>query len=147
MMTRADRNVLNETYRAAKASADTIRGLVSKTEDEDLSVDLNRQLGKYQRFLSETEKHFRQEGEKPQQESTFEKAKFWLGIQTGTMLNNSTPHIANMVMKENAKGMGGLIQTLRDNKSAKNNYCEFANELMDFTESSINQLKYYLKVL
>lgn len=131
----------------AKTSADTIKGLVSKTEDEDLAVDLNRQLGRYQKFLLDAEKNFRREGEKPEEEGNFEKAKFWLGLQAGTMLNNSTPHIANMVIEENAKGMGNLIQVLRDNNNAANAYCEFANELMDFTESSINQLKYYLKVL
>ena len=145
-MKRADRNVLNETYRAAKANADTIRRLVAKTEDEDLAVDLNRQLGKYQHFLVETEKRFRKEGERPLEESTFEKARSWLGIQTGTMLNNSTPHIANMVMSENAKGIGSLIQALRNNNTAQNAYCEFANELMDFSESSIDQLKYYLNM-
>lgn len=146
-MTREDRNVLKETYQAAKTSADTIRGLVGKTEDEDLADDLNRQLGKYQKFAVQAQRYLHKEGERLDEETNYEKAKFWLGIQAGTMLNNSTPHIANMVIRENTRGMGEMMKTLRDNKMAKNNYCEFANELMDFTESSINQLKYYLKVL
>lgn len=144
---RADGNVLRETYKAAKGSADMIKGLVSKTEDEDLSMDLNRQLGQYQKFLQGARMQLQREGQKPAAEGNFEKAKFWLELQAGTMLNNSTQHIANMVIEENAKGMGNLIRVLKDNQTARNEYCEFANELMDFTESSINQLKYYLKVL
>lgn len=146
-MTNADRNILNETYRISKTSADTIQGLISKAEDEDLAMDLNRQLGQYQRFISESEKYFRIEGEQPKQETMLDRAKNWLNVQAGTALNNSTAHIANMVMQENTKGIGSLMKTLHQNKSASPYYCEFANELMDFTESSINQLKYYLKVV
>lgn len=146
-MTNADRNILNETYRISKTSADTIQGLISKTEDEDLAMDLNRQLGRYQRFLAESEKYFRIEGEEPYQETIIDKAQTWLNVQAGTALNNSTAHIANMVMQENTKGIGNMMKILHKNKNANPYYCEFANELMDFTESSINQLKYYLKVV
>lgn len=146
-MTRSDRIVLKETYQAAKASADMIQKLIRKTEDEDLAVDLNRQLGKYHSFMRKMRRQMRMEGEHPQQESTLDRAKFWLGVQAETAFNNSSGHIANMVMKENTKGIGKLMQVLHNNGGAQECYCEFANELMDFTESSINQLKYYLKVL
>lgn len=146
-MKRADRNVLNETYHVSKSNAEVIRGLIHKTEDEDLAVDLNRQLGRYQHFLSESEKYFRIEGERPPQESMKEKAQTWLNLQAGTAFNNSTAHIANMVMGENTKGIGSMMKALHQNKNAGQSYCELANELMDFTESSINQLKYYLKVV
>lgn len=146
-MSRADGNVLKETYWAAKLSADTIKGLVSKTVDEDLSVDLNRQLGRYQKFLQKAQIRLRREGMRMKDTGNLEKIKFWLQLQAGTALNNSTSYIANMVIEENAKGMEKVMKALKNNPEADDKCCEFANELMDFTESSINQLKYYLKVL
>lgn len=146
-MTRADRTILNETYRMARNSADVIRGLIRKTEDEDLAVDLNRQLGQYQRFLAESETYFRTEGEQPVPEPVKERAKSWLHIQSATVWNNSTTHIADMVIQEHARSIADMMKTLHNNKTVRASYCEFANELMDFAESSINQLKYYLKVV
>lgn len=144
-MKRADRNILNEMYQNSKSNVDVIRGLIRKTEDEDLVVDLNHQLGRYQHFLSESKKYFRIEGECPPQKTMKEKAQTWLNLQAGTAFNNSAAHIANMVMEENTKGIGNIMKSLRQNKNARSYYCELANEWMDFTESSINQLKYYLK--
>lgn len=146
-MTNADRNILNETYHIAKSSADTIQGLIRKTEDDNLAMELNRQLERYQRYLSESEKYFRLEGERPKSEKLKDKAANWLNIQGKTALNNSTAHIANMVMNENTKGIGNMLKTLHNNKGASPYYCEFANELMDFAESSINQLKCYRKII
>ncbi len=144
MLSKKDKAVLDETYRTVCEGKDTIHMLLGKVEDDELALDLNRQACRFTQMEERLQKEYRQEGEKPPEDHAAAKARLWGAIQASTLLNASTGHLANMVMRENKDGIVRLLKTVKSNRGAARAYCEIAEEIMDFEEKSIEKLKVYL---
>ncbi len=145
MLTSADLAVLNETYRNSKMGVEAINAIISKVYDEDLALDLNRQAVKFLAFEDKVTEKIREADRRPEGDSAVGKAVLWTSIQANTLLNTSTEHVADLMIQGNTKGITDLMKAVKANKGAKKEYCELAEELMDFEEKNIEQLKSYLE--
>lgn len=145
MLTSADLAVLNETYRNSKMGLEAINAVISKVYDEDLALDLNRQAVRFLSFEDKVAEKIREANKKPEPESAMGKAMLWTSIQANTLLNTSTEHVADLMIQGNTRGITDLMKAVKGNKGAKKEYCELAEELMDFEEKNISCLKSYLK--
>ena len=145
MLTNADLAVLNEAYRNTKTGLETINTVISKVYDEDLALDLNRQAVRFLTLEDKVTDRIREASRRPEQASPAGKAKLWTSIQASTLLNTSTEHLAELMIEGNAKGITDLMKALKANKGARKEYCELAEEIMDFEEKNIERLKSYLK--
>ena len=145
MLTSADLAVLNEAYRNTKTGLETINTVISKVYDEDLALDLNRQAVRFLTLEDKVTDRIREASRRPEQASPAGKAKLWTSIQASTLLNTSTEHLAELMIEGNAKGITDLMKALKANKGARKEYCELAEEIMDFEEKNIERLKSYLR--
>jgi hypothetical protein len=145
MLTGEDMAVLNEAYRNSKMGVETINAIISKVYDEDLALDLNRQAVRFLSFEDKVTEKIREANQRPETSSPVGKAMLWTSIQANTLLNTSTEHVADLMIQGNTRGITDLMKTVKSNKGAKKEYCELAEELMDFEEKNIEQLKSYLK--
>ena len=144
MLTNADLAVLNEAYRSSRKGVETINTVISKVYDDDLALDLNRQAVHFLAFEDKASEEIRKASERPEGASAVEKAASWTALQAGTLLNTSTGHVAELMIEGNAKGITDLMKAVKKNQEAKREYCELAEELMDFEEKNIECLKNYL---
>ena len=144
MLTNADLAVLNEAYRSSRKGVETINTVISKVYDDDLALDLNRQAVHFLAFEDTAAEEIRKASELPEGASAVEKAASWTALQAGTLLNTSTGHVAELMIEGNAKGITDLMKAVKKNQEAKREYCELAEELMDFEEKNIECLKNYL---
>ena len=112
--------------------------------DDDLALDLNRQAVHFLAFEDKAAEEIRKASERPEGASAVEKAASWTALQAGTLLNTSTGHVAELMIEGNAKGITDLMKAVKKNQEAKREYCELAEELMDFEEKNIECLKNYL---
>lgn len=142
MLSEADEKLLLETCRICYDSIWQIQVVLSKIEDEDLSDDLNRQMGRYIRMINRANKKLQQNGKKSYENKMIDRMKKWSKIQRDTLLNNSTKHIADMLIQDNTKGIAYMLKAMHDYPKCE--CSEFAEELVEFEEQSISQLKYYL---
>ena len=60
------------------------------------------------------------------------------------MLNDSTSHIAELMIKGNNRGLTDMWKIMNHHKNAGKESVEVAKELMDFEEKCIQSLKVYL---
>ncbi len=144
MLTSADLAVLNETYRSSKMGLEAINAVISKVYDDDLALDLNRQAVRFLSFEDKVTEKIREANRQPEKASAVGKARLWTSIQANTLLNTSTEHVADLMIQGNTKGITDLMKAVKANKGAKKEYCELAEELMDFEENNISCLKSYL---
>ena len=144
MLTNADLAVLNEAYRSSRKGVETINTVISKVYDDDLALDLNRQAVHFLAFEDKAAEEIRKASERPEGALAVEKAASWTALQAGTLLNTSTGHVAELMIEGNAKGITDLMKAVKKNQEAKREYCELAEELMDFEEKNIECLKNYL---
>lgn len=144
MLTENDRAVLNEAYRSCTMGNEAIGTVVSKVSDEKLALDLNRQACHYSSLTGKVTEKLAMESETPKNENS-KKAMIWAGIQMNTLTDTSTEHVAELMIRGNTMAITDMMKTLKANKGAKKEYCELANEIMDFEEKNIETLKRYLK--
>lgn len=137
-------SVLNETCRNSRMAVEALNTVLNKVYDEELSYDLNCQINKYKEFERKAERKLSEHGRAPKKDSIMSKAMLWTGIQTNTMLNTSTSHVADMVIQGNTRGITELMKVTHNNKHAGSYANELAKELMDFEEMNIDKLKSYL---
>lgn len=145
MLTDEDFAVLSEAYRGSRAAAENINRMLSKIYDEDLALDLNRQALRFLSFENRAAQKLREANEEPRKENAAKRVQKWTSMQANTLLNTSTEHVADLMIRDNARGITDMMRTMKANMGAKREYCELAEELMDFEEKNIVKLKSYLK--
>ena len=58
MFSDADRAVMTENYRNSRMGREAINVMISKVEDDDLALDLNRQACKFMQFEEKIQKEY-----------------------------------------------------------------------------------------
>ena len=143
MISKADRRLLNETYRNAGMAIEAIYSVIDKIQDEELALELTRQVGKYNSIQDRAEEELNMLGEKPDN-SYLGKAMIKLSMKRKMMKNKGASHIADLFIQGNTKGIVSTTRCMHDNLTAKRDYCELAGELVEFEHVNIDRMKMFL---
>ena len=145
-MSDSDKKILGELYMICAENAQYIQNLLYKVEDEELNTDMNRQLGKCisykNRIENKIENKVSDMSDKGLLQSTVNKIKIWSEIQRKTAFNNSTVHLAKLLIGNDSKIIAYILKVMHDYPESE--CCELAKELIEFEEMNIEELKYYL---
>ena len=144
MLTESDRAILDENYHACVMGMQAINTLIHKAADENLALEMNRQACKYTNLARKVTDNLAKEYETPRKER-INRAMLWTGLQFNTLKNTSDEHLAELMIEHSAAAVTAMMRAVKENKSAKREYCELAEEIMDFQEKCIETLKTYLK--
>ena len=144
MLTESDRVILDENYHTCVMGAQAINTLIHKVTDKELALELNREACKYTNLARKVTESLEREYETPVGEHV-NKAMLWTQLQFKTLKNSSNEHVAELMIQQNATAVTDLMKVVKANKSARKDYCELAEEIMDFHEKCIQNLKSYLK--
>ena len=134
------REIQKNTDMAMKA-IDTISG---KVYDDDLALQISRQSLKYAEIHNEASKQLMAAKADSYQSTALADVLLKTGIHYNTMLNTSTGHIAEMMIKGSNNGILELEKTLKHNENAGGRAVALAQQLIDFQERNIECLKKYL---
>lgn len=137
-------NVLKETKRNAGMAINAIDTLMSKVYNQEFAYELTAQRNRFREFERKAEAGLWEHGIAVK-ESVWEKAMLWGGIQANTLLNISTPHVADMMIQGNTRGIADLMKVRHNNKNTGSFANEIAEELMDFEEENIERLKQFCR--
>lgn len=137
-----------EVYRKIQRNAemamkaiDTISDMVY---DEQLSMQITRQSLKYSQLRGEAVEKLLEAKAEPYHSNQFEDIMLKGGIHYNTMLNTSTSHIAELMIKGSHNGIVEMNKVLNHNEEAGERPSSLAKQLIAFEEKNINQLKKYL---
>ncbi len=134
------RGIQKNTEMAMKA-IDTIS---DKVHDAELSRQIARQGMKYTELRNRAIGKMIEEKAEPYHGNQFQDLMLKMGINSNTMLNTSTSHIAELMIQGSNRGLTDMYKTLNHNKEADKQSVEMAKELMDFEEKNITRLRTYL---
>ena len=132
--------VLKETKKNAEMAIKAIDTLMQKVYNQEFAYELTSQKKRFQEFERKAEAGLWEYGITAKK-SPWEEAMLWGGIQMNTLWNISTPHVADMMIQGNTRGIAGLMKVRHNNKNAGSFANEIAEELMDFEEENIERLK------
>ena len=136
--------VYREIQRNAEMAMKAIDTISGKVYDDDLALQISRQSLKYAELYNEASKQLMEGKAERYQSNTLTDAMLKTGIHYNTMLNTSTGHIAEMMIKGSNNGILEMEKVLRHNENAGERPTALAKQLIDFEESNIRRLKDYL---
>ena len=143
-MTPQEIKIYREIQRNADMAMKAIDTIAEKVDDEELSLQISRQSLKYSELHNEAVKQLIDAKTRPLQSSHLSDAVLKTGLRYNTMLNTSTSHLAELLIRENNNGILEMEKVLKANGEAGEKSTALAKQLIEFEEKSVRSLKEYL---
>lgn len=136
--------VYREIQRNTEMAMKAIDTISDKIYDEQLARQVSRQSLKYSEIHNEASKQLLAAKAEPYHSTYFSDMMLKTGIHYNTLLNTSTGHIAEMMIKGSNNGILEMEKILKHNGEAGERSTLLAKQLIQFEEKSVAQLKAYL---
>lgn len=136
--------IYREIQRNTETAMKTIDTISGKVYDDDLALQISRQSLQYAELYNEASRQLMEGKAQTYQSNALSDALLKTGIHYNTMLNTSTGHIAEMMIKETNNGILEMEKVLKHNESAGQRPTELAKQLIEFESQNVRRLKDYL---
>lgn len=143
-MTPQEVKIYREVQRNADTAMKAIDTIADKVEDEELSLQISRQSLEYSELHNEAVKQLIEAKTRPFQSSHLSDAMLKTGLRCNTILNTSTSHLAELLIRENNNGILEMEKVLKANGEAGGKSMALARQLIAFEEKNVKRLKEYL---
>ncbi len=143
-MTSQEAAVYREIQKNADNGMKTIDTMYDMVHDEALAMQLSRQSLKYSEVYHEASKELIEAKAQGYKSTALSDAMLRMGVHYNTMLNTSTSHIAELLIKESTNGIVGMEKALKHNERAGEGPVALAKQLIDLEEKNVARLKQYL---
>lgn len=141
----ADAELLNFVYQNSQMGTKTLSQLISMMGHTPFKGQLQSQLDEYQEINRLAKEHLNQEGYEEKEIGMLEKVSAYLMINLKTMVDHSTSHIAQMLIKGSNMGIIDAVKNIRKYEQDASQGCiSLMKRLQRFEENNVEQLKKYL---
>lgn len=136
--------VYREIQRNTEMAMKAIDTISDKVYDDQLALQISRQSLKYSELHNEATRELINAKAEPYRGNYLSDIKLKTEIHYNTMLNTSTSHIAELMIRGSNNGIVEMEKILRHNEEAGEKTVSLAKELISFEENNIAKLKDYL---
>lgn len=136
--------IYREIQRNAETAIKALDTLSDKVYDKDLALQISRQSLEYANLRGKAMQALLDAKAEPYRANQLTDMVQKTGLHYNTLLNTSTGHIAELMIKERNNGVLELEKVLKHNTDAGEEPRSLAKELLEFDKSSISTLKSYL---
>ena len=143
-MKKDDIKVLQEIQKNTDMAIKAIHSISGKVDDKELSGEITKQGMRYAEIYNRATDRLMEGKAKSYQSSGIQDIMLKSAIEGNTLLNNSTGHIAEMMIQGSNRGLTDMWKIINHHENAGDVSMEIAKELMDFEEKNIEKLKKYL---
>lgn len=143
-MKKDDVELLREIQKNTEMGLHALELMSSKVYDDSLALMLARESFKYSELHDRARAQLLAAKQMPEPEHKVNRLMLSASIQGNTLFNSSTSHLAEMMIQGSNMGLSSLWKSMNHNPEAQGQAMELAQELMDFEENNIKELKKYL---
>ncbi len=137
--------LLNFVYQNSQMGVDTITQLMEITKEEAFKERLHAQLKEYRQIHDQAAQMLEANGFNEEGLSAFEKIRTYLMINFQTLSDDSTSHIAEMLMVGSNMGVIDAIKNIRKyRQKAEPDIVALMEHLRQFEENNVERFKQYL---
>lgn len=142
---KSNSETLSEIYRNTQLAIQSISDILPEVEDENMKEEIVRQHDEYEKICAAATLLARNNGQELKEPSPFKKAMMWSSIKMNTMTDNSTQHIADMMLQGTVMGISSLKKTKSDSQGLLDSEVNsLLNELIALEENFEKRLKAFL---
>lgn len=143
-MTSQEIEVYREIQKNTEMAIKAIDTISDKVYDDALAMQLSRQSLKYSEIHNAASKQLVAGKAEYYRGGILADAALKTGIHYNTMLNTSTGHIAELLIKGSTNGIIEMEKALKRNEGAGEKPVALARQLIEFEEKNVARLKQYL---
>lgn len=143
-MKKDDVALLREIQKNTEMGLRALEVINSKVYDDSLALQLARESFKYGEIHDRAKAQLLAKRQVPDPINKVEQIMLTASIQGNTLVDSSTSHVAEMLIRGSNMGLTSLWKSMNHNDQAEGYSVELAKELMDFEENNIRELKKYL---
>lgn len=136
--------VYREIQRNTEMAMKAIDTISDKVYDDQLAMQISRQALKYSDLHTEAMKQLVAAKAEPYKSTYMSDFMLRTGIHYNTLLNTSTGHIAELMIKGSNMGVLEMEKILKHNPGAGEKSVGLAKQLLDFETKNVERLKKYL---
>lgn len=144
MKSKPDADILNTVYQAANMGASAISGLIERADDAQLKDALIDQLNDYHTYETEAISHMNKIEETPEDPGVMKKSMSRIGIKMNTAIDNTSSHLAEMVIQGSTMGITDLTSVINSNRDASEETQRLCSSLIHREQHNINRMKSFL---
>lgn len=136
--------IYREIQRNTEMAITAIETISNKIHDENLAMQISEQGMRYSELHNEAVKQLMEAKTEPYHGSLWADMMLKTGIHCNTLLNTSTGHIAELMIKGSNMGALEMEKVLHHNTGAGEQAAALGKQLVAFEENSVKSLKDYL---
>ena len=108
MPEKKNEEILAEIYRNCQLALTSIADILPAIEDEKIKAEILRQHEEYEKISAKAAVIAKNKGLELKEPNPLKKAMMWGSIKMNTLTDNSTPHIAEMMIQGTVMGITSL---------------------------------------
>ena len=136
---------INEVYRNAHVALQAISNVLEEVSDKSFKKELLHENEGYENFIGEVSKYMTENGYEKKELGVMKKVMMKTGIKMNTVMDKSTTHIAEIMIKGTVMGITELCTLINDaNSEIRQEIFEFAKKLKVLEENYEQRLKKFL---
>ena len=136
--------LINEVYRNAKTAILSIDAVMPSVDCIDFFNELKNEREGYNAVLDEINDFMKDNGYTPNDVSPIKKTGMNIGIKMNTAYDNSTTHLAELMIKGTVMGIAELTRLINGGKTENEKIINLATKLVDLEENYETRLKKFL---
>lgn len=144
-MKTVDVKLLTKIYQNAKLGSQSIEELLEKVKDESFKTIVSKQQSNYDLIAKECEMMANTANVNLKDNCLFTKTKQATMVGISTLLDQTTRHLAEMMIQGCTMGIVDIIKNLNDNHCAEEEILKLGKQLQTMQEKYVEDLKKYLK--
>ena len=139
-------SLLEAMYKNVKMGADSIIDIMPKVTDESMRQELTSELERYEKFSREIETLVLDMGEEAKDQGILAKIGTKMSVAMNTMVDASTSHIAEMMIKGGTMGITDATKLLREyeSTSCSEEALSITRRIIKYEEETVERLKRFL---
>lgn len=139
-----DVKVYREIQKNAERGLKGLETLSEKVYDEGLALQTVRQMIKYSEIRGKAMDKLLQGRTQIYKKNMIAEMLLTGELHSKTLLDNSTSHVAQLLIEESNRGITQMCRVLNHNKFAGSMAVEMAKEFIEFEEKNIERIKKFL---
>lgn len=139
------KDFLNSIYQNCGVAMQSINDLLDRVQSKNLKDELKTQFKLYDNIKKKCEKIAIDKDIEIKENNWFEKAKMWTSIKMTTLIDNSTRHIAEMLLIGTVMGLNVCYKDKWDYLNVDEEIEIIRDELEKLEENCYSSYKKYLK--
>ena len=140
-----NQEVLNNVYKNAHIAMQSISNVMPEVSDAAFLNELSAEYDGYDNFIGDLSAYMKDKGLTPTDVNVFAKAMMWTSIKMKTVADDSSSHVADMMLKGTVMGISELMQLIsRGGDKLDNEVKAYTRRLINIEEDYESKLKTYL---